>query len=66
MRAQLLRRFRATIGVLTNTVLVDSYLGAGRPEAIHIIERLVGAAARELGMDPAEIRRRNFITPDRP
>ena len=49
---------------VTNTVPVDAYRGAGRPEAIYLIERLVDKAARELDMDPAEIRRRNFIPPD--
>ncbi|MEJ2602612.1 MAG: molybdopterin-dependent oxidoreductase, partial [Gammaproteobacteria bacterium] len=50
--------------VVTNTVPVDAYRGAGRPEAIYLIERLVDKAARELGIDPAEIRRRNFIPPE--
>lgn len=48
----------------TNTTPVDAYRGAGRPEACYLIERLVDTAAREIGMDPAEIRRRNFIPPD--
>ncbi len=48
--------------VFTNTVCVDAYRGAGRPEATYQLERLVDQAARELGMDPAEIRRKNFIT----
>jgi aerobic carbon-monoxide dehydrogenase large subunit len=47
--------------VYTNTVPVDAYRGAGRPEATFVIERLVEAAAREQGIDPAELRRRNFI-----
>ncbi|NRO96254.1 molybdopterin-dependent oxidoreductase [Paraburkholderia sp. NMBU_R16] len=47
--------------VFTNTVPVDAYRGAGRPEATYVVERLVETAAHELGMDPAEIRRRNFI-----
>jgi carbon-monoxide dehydrogenase large subunit len=51
-------------GVLTNTVMVDAYRGAGRPEATYLIERMVDLVAGELGMDPAEIRRRNFIPPD--
>jgi len=51
-------------GVFTNTVPVDAYRGAGRPEAIYVIERLVDAAARETGMDPAELRRLNFIKPE--
>ena len=48
-------------GVFTNTTPVDAYRGAGRPEAIYLIERLIDCAARELGIDPAEIRRRNFV-----
>ena len=48
-------------GVFTNTVPVDAYRGAGRPEACYLIERIVDVAARETGLDPAEIRRRNFI-----
>ena len=51
-------------GVYTNTVPVDAYRGAGRPEATYLIERLMDAAARELGLPPDEIRRRNFIRPD--
>jgi carbon-monoxide dehydrogenase large subunit len=47
----------------TNTVPVDAYRGAGRPEASYVIERLVDAAARELGIAPDAMRRRNFITP---
>jgi carbon-monoxide dehydrogenase large subunit len=50
--------------VFTNTAPVDAYRGAGRPEATYVVERLVETAARELSMDPAEIRRRNFIQPD--
>jgi len=48
--------------VFTNTAPVDAYRGAGRPEATYLVERIVETAARELGLDPAEIRRRNFIT----
>ena len=48
-------------GALTNTVMVDAYRGAGRPEAIYLVERMVDIVARELGMDPADVRRRNFI-----
>lgn len=51
-------------GVFTNTVPVDAYRGAGRPEAIYLIERTVDAAARQLGIDPADLRRRNFIAAD--
>lgn len=47
--------------VFTNTVPVDAYRGAGRPEATFVVERLVETAAREMNIDPAEIRRRNFI-----
>lgn len=50
-------------GVFTNTAPIDAYRGAGRPEAIYVIERLMDAAARELGVSPAEIRRRNFVDP---
>ncbi len=52
------------LGVLTNTAPVDAYRGAGRPEGIFTIERLVDLAARELGIAPDEIRRRNFIRPE--
>ncbi|MBL8700620.1 MAG: xanthine dehydrogenase family protein molybdopterin-binding subunit [Alphaproteobacteria bacterium] len=47
--------------VFTNTVPVDAYRGAGRPEATFLLERLVDIAAKEMGMDRVEIRRRNFI-----
>ena len=50
-------------GVCTNTVTVCAYRGAGRPEAAYLIERLVDAAARELGMSPDAIRRSNFVPP---
>jgi carbon-monoxide dehydrogenase large subunit len=50
--------------VLTNTATVNPYRGAGRPEAIYLLERLMDAAARELGLDPAELRRRNLIRPE--
>ncbi|MGH6959616.1 MAG: xanthine dehydrogenase family protein molybdopterin-binding subunit, partial [Dongiaceae bacterium] len=49
--------------VLTNTNVVGAYRGAGRPEAIYLIERLMDQAAYELKMDPAELRRRNLIQP---
>jgi aerobic carbon-monoxide dehydrogenase large subunit len=49
--------------VFTNTVPVDAYRGAGRPEAAYVVERLVDAAARKLGMTPDAIRRRNFVSP---
>ncbi|MCP5265002.1 MAG: xanthine dehydrogenase family protein molybdopterin-binding subunit [Burkholderiaceae bacterium] len=48
--------------VFTNTAPVDAYRGAGRPEATYVVERLVEQAARDVGMDPVAIRRRNFIT----
>jgi carbon-monoxide dehydrogenase large subunit len=46
----------------TNTVPVDAYRGAGRPEATYLVERIMETAAREMGMDPAELRRRNFVS----
>ncbi|MEK9725676.1 MAG: xanthine dehydrogenase family protein molybdopterin-binding subunit, partial [Rhodospirillaceae bacterium] len=49
-------------GAFTNTACVDAYRGAGKPEANYLTERLVEAAARRLGVDPLEIRRRNVIT----
>ena len=48
--------------VFTNTVPVDAYRGAGRPEATYQLERVIDKAARELGVDPVELRRQNFIT----
>ena len=51
-------------GYYTNTVPVDAYRGAGRPEAIYVLERLMDRAARELAVDPWELRRINFIKPD--
>lgn len=51
-------------GTFTNTCPVDAYRGAGRPEATFVVERLVDTAARQLHMDPAELRRRNLIRPD--
>ncbi|MEO1397613.1 MAG: xanthine dehydrogenase family protein molybdopterin-binding subunit [Pseudomonadota bacterium] len=47
--------------VYTNTVPVDAYRGAGRPEATYLVERMMTKAARELGIDPAELRRTNFV-----
>ena len=52
------------LAVMTNTTPTGAYRGAGRPEAIYIIERLFDAAARQLRLDPAELRRRNLITPE--
>src|SRR5215467_15789750 len=51
-------------GVFTNTVPVDAYRGAGRPEAAYAIERLIDYAARQLEVAPQELRRRNFIKPE--
>lgn len=51
-------------GVFSHTVPVDAYRGAGRPEATYVVERLVEQAAREMGLTPGEIRRRNFIPTD--
>ncbi|MBW8268421.1 xanthine dehydrogenase family protein molybdopterin-binding subunit [Caldovatus aquaticus] len=51
------------IGVLTNTVPVDAYRGAGRPESNYLVERLIDTAARELGLDRIELRRRNMVPP---
>ncbi|HVL19453.1 MAG TPA: xanthine dehydrogenase family protein molybdopterin-binding subunit, partial [Amaricoccus sp.] len=48
-------------GVFTNTAPMDAYRGAGRPEAIYVIERLMDHSARSLGVDPIELRRRSFI-----
>jgi aerobic carbon-monoxide dehydrogenase large subunit len=50
--------------VFTNTVPVDAYRGAGRPEATFQLERVIDMAARELGMDPIDIRRKNFVAAD--
>jgi aerobic carbon-monoxide dehydrogenase large subunit len=50
-----------TQGVFTNTAPTNPYRGAGRPEAVYVTERLLDLAADELGIDPAEIRKRNFI-----
>ena len=51
-------------GFFTNTTPVDAYRGAGRPEAIYVLERMIDYAARTLGVDPFELRRRNFIAAD--
>ena len=51
-------------GVCTTTVCVDAYRGAGRPEATYLLERTMDYAARQIGMDPAEFRRINFIPKD--
>ena len=51
------------LGVFTNKMSTDAYRGAGRPEATYLIERIIDVAARELNLDKAEIRRRNFPKP---
>ncbi|MBS1300786.1 xanthine dehydrogenase family protein molybdopterin-binding subunit [Loktanella sp. SALINAS62] len=56
--------FMRTRGVFTNTTPVDAYRGAGRPEAIFVLERAMDEAARRLGIDPWELRRTNFIRTD--
>ncbi len=53
-----------TLGTFTHTNPVDAYRGAGRPEATYLVERIMDAAAKVCGLDPAEIRRRNFVPPD--
>jgi aerobic carbon-monoxide dehydrogenase large subunit len=52
------------LGVYTNTGMVEAYRGAGRPEATYVVERAVDLVAAELGLDPVELRRKNFIAPD--
>ena len=56
-------RFNAT-SAATNTTPIGAYRGAGRPEATQLIERVIDVAADQMGIDPAEIRRRNFIAPE--
>ncbi len=51
------------LGILTNTTPVDAYRGAGRPEANYLVERLIDQAAREMGIDRVELRRRNMVPP---
>jgi len=53
-----------TRSVVTNSTVVEAYRGAGRPEATHAIERSIDIFAAEIGMDPAEVRRRNLIAKD--
>ncbi len=53
--------YGVTYATMTNTVPVDAYRGAGRPEAAYLVERIVDVAARRLKMDPIEIRRKNFV-----
>src|SRR3974390_3838523 len=50
------------MGGYTNPTPVDAYRGAGRPEASYLVERMMETAARQLKVDPAELRRKNFIT----
>jgi aerobic carbon-monoxide dehydrogenase large subunit len=52
------------LGVYTNTGMVDAYRGAGRPEATYLVERGIDLVARELGLDPADVRRTNFVPSD--
>ncbi|MBU6491173.1 MAG: xanthine dehydrogenase family protein molybdopterin-binding subunit [Burkholderiales bacterium] len=54
--------FCEVTGVFTHTAPVDAYRGAGRPEATYVVERIVETAAREMKIDPVELRRRNFVT----
>ncbi len=56
--------FGESYGTMTNTVPVDAYRGAGRPEASYMLETLVDMAATKLDMDPVELRRKNLIQPD--
>ncbi|MGB3553540.1 MAG: xanthine dehydrogenase family protein molybdopterin-binding subunit [Jannaschia sp.] len=56
--------YMASRGVFTNTTQVDAYRGAGRPEAIYVLERAMDFAAQELGVDRFELRRKSFIRPD--
>ena len=53
-----------TIGILTNRVPTDPYRGAGRPEATHLVERMMDLVAAELKMDPVEVRKKNFVQPE--
>jgi carbon-monoxide dehydrogenase large subunit len=50
-----------SVGIFTNRTSTDPYRGAGRPEATHLVERAVDLVAREVGMDPVDVRRKNFI-----
>ncbi|MCG6885082.1 MAG: xanthine dehydrogenase family protein molybdopterin-binding subunit [Silicimonas sp.] len=53
--------YAEVLAVYSNTVPVDAYRGAGRPEASYVVERMMETAAREMGKDPAELRRQNFV-----
>jgi carbon-monoxide dehydrogenase large subunit len=59
------KAFFSVKGVYTNTTPIDAYRGAGRPEAIYVIERLMDWSARDLGLDPIDLRRRNFIAKEK-
>jgi carbon-monoxide dehydrogenase large subunit len=50
-----------SVAVITNKITTDPYRGAGRPEATHVAERMMDRLAQEIGMDPAELRRKNFV-----
>jgi len=54
--------YAEVMGVYTNTSPVDAYRGAGRPEASYLVERMMETSARQLKVDPAELRRKNFVT----
>ncbi|MEM7539328.1 MAG: xanthine dehydrogenase family protein molybdopterin-binding subunit [Chloroflexota bacterium] len=56
--------YAISYGTMTNTVPVDAYRGAGRPEASYLLERLIDIAARDMNMDPIELRRKNIIGAD--
>jgi carbon-monoxide dehydrogenase large subunit len=56
--------FCEVVGVYTNTTFVDAYRGAGRPEATYVVERAMDLLADEIGLDPAAVRRKNFLGPD--
>ncbi|MEO0944478.1 MAG: xanthine dehydrogenase family protein molybdopterin-binding subunit [Pseudomonadota bacterium] len=53
--------YAEVLAVYSNTVPIDAYRGAGRPEASYLVERMMETAAREMGRDPAELRRQNFV-----
>ncbi len=56
--------YAEVMAAFTNTTPVDAYRGAGRPEATYVVERMMERAARDLNMDPTELRIKNFISPD--
>src|SRR5207244_11760989 len=53
-----------TVGVLTTRVPTDPYRRAGRPEATHLVERMLDKLAQEIGMDPVAVRQKNFVRPE--